>query len=115
MLPEECKAYWQIRQHLSIEDDLVVYGCCLLIPHPMHAKVLSQLHNAHQGPTHTKQRAHLTVYWPGKDCDIDRVILTCKQCQDHLPSHPKEPIIMKPKPSRPFQEIAADFCYHAGR
>jgi len=115
MMPDECKAYWQIRQHLSVEEDLVLYGCRLVIPYPLRARMLSCLHDAHQGSTRTKQRAHLTVYWPGMDRDIDRAILACKQCQDHLPSQTKEPIILKSKPLRPFQEIAADFCYHAGR
>ena len=77
--------------------------------------MLLQLHESHQGSTRTKQRAHLTVYWPGVDHDIDQIILACKQCQDHLPSQSKEPIIFKPKPLQPFQEIVADFCYHAGK
>ena len=55
------------------------------------------------------------VYWPGIDNDIDNTILACQQCQDHLPSNPKEPIIQKPTPERPFQEIAVDLCSHAGR
>ena len=38
-----------------------------------------------------------------------------KQCQDYLPSQPKVPIIFKPQPQRPFQEVAEDFCYQAGR
>ena len=80
----------------------------------MRTNVLSQLHEAHQGSVHTKQRAHLTVYWPGMDHDIDNMIYACKQCQDHLPSQPKEPIVLKPQPQCPFQEVAADFCYHAG-
>ena len=42
------------------------------------------------------------------------VILKCKQCQDHLPSNTKEPIIQKPAPGRPFQEVAVDFCSYAG-
>ena len=49
------------------------------------------------------------------DNDIDKTILSCKLCQDSLPSQQKEPIALKPKPQRPFQEIAADFCSHAGR
>ena len=41
-------------------------------------------------------------------------ILSCQLCQDHLPSHPKEPLMQKPKPLRPFQEIAVDFCSYGG-
>ena len=81
----------------------------------MCSQVLSQLHDSHQGLVRTKQRARLSVYWPGIDNDIDNTILACQQCQDHLPSNPKEPIIQKPRPDRPFQEISVDLCSHAGR
>jgi len=63
----------------------------------------------------TKQRARLTVYWPGIDNDIDNAVLGCRQCQEHLPSNHKEPLIHKNTPNRPFQELAADFCSHAGQ
>ena len=32
----------------------------------------NQLHEAHQGMVRTKQRAHLTIYWPGLDNDIHK-------------------------------------------
>ena len=63
----------------------------------------------------SKLRARLIVYWPGLDNDIDNIILTCKQCQEHLPSNPREPITIKPRPGRPFQELAADFCSYASQ
>ena len=113
-LPDPCKRYWIARDHLTIDDDLIVHGCRLLIPVKMRPHILTQLHELHQGSVRTKQRARLSVYWPGIDNDID-IILACQQCQDHLPSNPKEPIIQKPKPDRPFQEIAIDLCSHAGR
>ena len=55
------------------------------------------------------------MYWPGIDNDIENIILACKKCQDTLPSNNKEPIISKPKPTRPFQEIAADLCSYGGQ
>ncbi len=57
----------------------------------------------------------MVVYRPSIENDIDNVILSCKMCQDNLPSHSPEPIILKPKPECPFQEIAVDFCSYAGR
>ena len=74
-----------------------------------------QLHESHQGSVRTKQRARVTVYWPGIDSDIDDIVLACKQCQDCLPPNPRESIILKPKPSRPFQEVAGNFCSYAGQ
>ena len=81
----------------------------------MHHQVLTNLHEAHQGALRTKQRARLTIYWPGIDNDIDNIILNCQQCQDHLPSNVKEPIIQKSQPLRPFQEVAVDLCSYAGQ
>ena len=81
----------------------------------MRPQILTQLHESHQGSVRTKQRTRLSVYWPGIDNDIDNIILTCRQCQDQLPSNPKEPITQKPQPERPFQEITVDLCCYAGR
>ena len=61
-LPESCKRYWQLRHHLTVDDDLIVYGCRLLIPSQMHRGILNQLHESHQSAVRTKQRARLTVY-----------------------------------------------------
>ena len=71
MLPEETKPFWQAHQHLSVEEELILYGCRLVIPCSLRKQVLLQLHEGHQGSTQTKQTVHLTVYWPGVDHDID--------------------------------------------
>ena len=114
-LPTDCRRYWNVRHNLSIDYNLILLGCRLLIPTEMRRDVLSQLHESHQGMIRTKERARLVVYWPGLDNDIDNIILSCKICQDMLPSNHREPITCKPRPSRPFQAIAADFCSYAGR
>ena len=113
-LPEDCRSFWGVRNLLSVDEDLIVYGCRLVIPARMRREVLSQLHEAHQGSVRTKQRARLSVYWPGIDNDIDNIIHSCKHCQERLPSNPKEQLVLKPRPDRPFQEIAIDFCSYGG-
>ena len=114
-LPDGCKQYWQARYHLTLDNDLIVYGCRLLIPAALRKGVLAQLHKAHQGIVQTKERARLSIYWPGINNDIENMIAACVVCQDHLPSQCKEPMVAKPRPARPFQETAADLCYYAGR
>ena len=113
-LPGECRRYWGVRDQLSLDDDFVIYGCRLVIPHRLRPGILKELHESHQGIVRTKQRAQLAVYWPGIDNDIENVISSCVQCQACLPSHPQEPIVLKPVPERPFQELAVDFCSYAG-
>ena len=55
------------------------------------------------------------VYLLGISNDIERIVLTYKQCQDHLPSNPKEPILykFKARPTQLFQKIAGDLYSHA--
>ena len=43
-LPEVCKRYWSIREHLTVDEDLIVYGCRLLIPSEMRQKMLAGHH-----------------------------------------------------------------------
>jgi len=47
---------------------------------------------------YTKQCAHLTVYWPGIDNDIENVF-SSKQCQDHFSPNHNKLILLKPTPS----------------
>ena len=114
-LPEHLKKFWSTKDSLTIDDELIVLGCRLFIPHGLRATLLCRLHEAHQGIARSQARARLTMYWPGIDKDIETFIQGCKHCQDRLPSHPKEPITMKSSPDRPFQQVAADFASYGGR
>ena len=70
-LPDECKRYWHIRDQLSVDDGLIVYGCRLLIPilRCVERCLPASLRESHQGSTHKKERGRLVVYWPGLDND----------------------------------------------
>ena len=103
-LSEPYQRYWCVRQHRMWLQTADTIG---------HEK--GDAHEVARESVRTKQRARLVVYWPGIDNDIDNVILACKQCQDFLPANCKEPIISKPSPVRPFQEITGDFCCYGGK
>ena len=72
-LPEHLKVFWSVKDNLSVEDDLIVYGCRLLIPSTLRATMLSRLHEAHQGISRSQARARLTIYWPGIDQEIENL------------------------------------------
>lgn len=97
-LPEKCQRYWNVRSQLTIDDGLIMFGYRLLISVKLQRSVFCQLHAAHQGSVRTKLRARQVVYWPSIDYDIDKIILTCKQCQGF-----------------PLQEIAIDFWSYGGQ
>ena len=113
-LPDRLKKYWRMHRHLSVDDDFIVFGCRLFVPESLRPEMLSRLHEGHQGITRSQNRARLTLYWPSIDQDIRDMVDNCQHCQDRLPSNPQEPIQSKPRPSRPFQHVAADFAQYGG-
>jgi len=114
-LPSCLQEFWRVRDDLSIADDLILYGCRLLIPYKLRNDILRRLHESHQGIVRTRERARLAVYWPGIDQDIEKIILACKDCQDELPSLGKEPMALRSPSERPFQELAVDFAFVNGQ
>lgn len=45
--PVGIKPYWNIKDHLSIDDGLVLFGCRIVIPTAARKKVLQDLHSSH--------------------------------------------------------------------
>ena len=109
------RPYWSARDKLAVDDDLIVYGPRLVIPHSLRSEVLRTLHDSHQGINRTKMRARQTVYWPNIDNDVTNVVTSCHLCRTMLPSQPKEPMMTDPLPSRVFERVSADYFHHAGK
>ena len=107
-LPSMLHPYWNARDALTVENDLIVHGCRLVIPSSMLRRVLQKLHDSHQGIERTKARARQTVYLPSINNDITNTVRSCEDCQRELPSLPREPLISHAKPSRPFVVISMD-------
>ena len=91
----------QTHQQLCIDDGIHThsYSRRLVIPLQMHAKsIITVIHAAHQGSTCTKQRVAIPFGALARmDNLIDNMVYACKQCQDYLPSQPKDPIMFKPQ------------------
>ncbi len=41
--------YWGIRERLSLVDEIIMYGCQIVIPHSMRREILKQLQVTDQG------------------------------------------------------------------
>lgn len=57
-LPDSLKSFWSIKDRLRI-DDLIVYGCHVLIPTSLHTTMLRRLHDARQGAARSQARVRL--------------------------------------------------------
>ena len=109
------RPYWAMRDRLTVDDDLIVCGPRLVIPHRMRSDVLNRLHESHQGIQQTTMRARQTIYWPNIDNDIANIVRSCRLCREHLQTLQKEPMMADPPPSRVFQSVSTDYFYHDGR
>ena len=65
---------------LSICNGLLLIGNSIVIPDDLRNEVLEQLHTGHQGLVKCKERARVSVWWPGITKDIEAYIRKCIIC-----------------------------------
>ena len=71
-----------------------------MVPHKKHQATLKLIHEGHLGLGKCKLRAKDTVYWPGLNDQLDKLILNCDLCLKYSQSK------CKPKPTTSLgQEI----------
>ncbi len=115
----ELRPYFNVRDRLTICDDLIMYTYedripRLLIPSKLRLGILRNLHAAHQGLSTAMSRARQTVYWPGIDKDLQREMGSCKHCIENAKSLTKEPLVTSPIPEYPMQQVVSDLFEHNG-
>ena len=104
------KPYLTVREHLSVDSDLVLKGQHVVVPRALRSRVLQDLHAAHQGLTRAQGRARQIVFWPNISNDIANTVRSCEMCRLHAPSQCKEPIRVTEdrRPTLPFESVSAD-------
>ncbi|KAJ8009583.1 hypothetical protein DPEC_G00090380 [Dallia pectoralis] len=107
---DNIKPFYSARDALSTLGKLLLYGNRIVIPLSLRSDILERLHDGHQGIVKCRERAKMSVWWPGIRKQIQKRVETCKECQVTKPSQRKEPLITTPLPSRPWEKIAADIC-----
>ncbi len=116
-LPVELRPFWDKRSELAIDegDGMIVCGARIVIPRSKVKEMLTILLGMHQGASKMRQRARLSVYWPGMDVDIANAASNCTSCTSRLPSQPAEPLRSHPEATRAFEQIHADIGEDDGR
>ena len=103
------RQYWNVRDKLSIHNDLAMMDGRLIIPSSLRPQILRSLHAAHQGVSKMMARARQAVYWPGLEMAVKNTRYNCQKCSELAPSQSSEPPKISPTPIYPFQHICMDF------
>ena len=82
--------YWEARGNLTLKNDLLLYGSRIVVPTSMQQVTLTKLHQGHQGIERCRQRARISVWWPGLSGQTDKFIKSCQVCAKEC-NHRKEP------------------------
>ena len=56
------KPFWEHRGELTVHNDLLLYGCRIVIPKPLQKEVLQKIHKGHQGIQRCRLRAKQAVW-----------------------------------------------------
>ena len=114
-LPSKIQAFWAFREEMTIEDGLILKGARIVIPSQKQAEILKLLHKGHLGLTKCKLWAKETVYWPGLNDQLEKLVLNCQLCLKYLQSKCKPTPNMslgQEIPAFPWTKLATDiFCF----
>ncbi|KAE8739129.1 hypothetical protein FOCC_FOCC015358 [Frankliniella occidentalis] len=107
-LEGDVKAFFNLRNELSVDDDLLYFRNRLVIPNSLKNQSLQQLHSGHQGIVKCKSLARETIFWPGINKDIESFVSDCLVCSKFSPAQKKLIMISHDIPNLPYQQVATD-------
>ena len=116
-VPKELQPYWTFREGLTIEDGLILEGIEIVIPSKKHEDVLKLIHEGHFGLNKCKLHVKKTVYWPGLNDQLDKLILNCELCLKYSQAKCKQSPNMalgQEIPVHPLTKLATDLFHFEG-
>ena len=79
-MPHLARRYWDIRDELSTDDELLLKGPRLVIPKDLQEEYLHCLHKGHLSATKVQENAKEHMYWTGINADIEDYTKRCQEC-----------------------------------
>ena len=114
-MPECIHAYYDFRDELTVQDQLVFKGSRVIIPATMRKEVVAIAHATHIGIEGCIRRARESMFWPCMATELKEYISKCDVCMAHRTSPSKEPIQQHEFAARPWSKVGADLCDFQGR
>ena len=102
-------AYYNYRDELSVQDEILFRGNRTIVPTVMRSEMLKKIHASLIGIEDCLRRAREVLYWPGTRAAIKDHISACGICNSSRTEQPKEPLMPQKVPDRPWAKVAVDF------
>ena len=113
--PKEVCPYRNVRNELSVVDDVVFRGTRIVIPTALRRDILCKIHEGHMGIEKCRRRGRDVVYWPNINRDISDMVQNCSCCVKFSPAQTREPLQPHEKPTRAWQMVGTDLFQAAGK
>ena len=105
----QARPYFNVRDELSYEDQLLFPGNYCVIPQSMRAKIRTKLLTAHTGIQSTIRYARIPVYWPGINAELKDLKYPNVTHATHLSEiSPRNPWYDHEIPERPWKKPGCD-------
>ena len=114
-LAHELAPFFELRDTLSVDDDIVLKGERILIPESLRKEIKQKLHAAHLGYDSMMRRVRDTAYWPGIHSEIMTIANTCERCQEAKLRNCRMPLRQHNKGALPWEKVATDLFEIQGR
>ena len=114
-VPEIVHTYYDIRDKLTFQDDLVFKGQQVVVPVALRKEMMHTCHASHIGIEGCVRRARESLYWPRMSTELKEYISKCDVCMSHRASPSKEPLQQHEFAPCPWNKVGADLCDFYGR
>ena len=106
--------YKQVWQELSLHNNLLMWGQCIIIPDAAKAYILGVMHMAHPGLPKMKETTRQRYWWPNMNTNLEQCCTTCDLCQRFQKAQPAEPLLPT-KATKPFEMASCDMLTNNGK
>ena len=116
-VPPVLQPYWTFREELTVDDGLILKVTRIVIPNEKHEAILKLIHKGHLGLNKCKLHAKETVYWPGLNDQLEKLVLNCELCLKYSYSkHKQEPSLSlgQEVSLHPWTKLVTDIFHFEG-
>ena len=111
--PKLIHQYWSFRDKITTKNVILYKGQTVSISTSTRRETLETIRYSHLGIALCFRRARDVLFWPGMSAQVKYCFFRCFTCNEYLHKQPKELMLNRSIPTRPWSKLAFDlFVYN---